>query len=190
KEKKGLTKTQTRKKIEDDDDSDLLGEDLMLNEKEEGNDFSDQRKRADDIMNHENRRMAVKRNLEGNSHIPKSKFSCLSSNEIIDVSKKMGVNMNNQNMESIDLLKEMELAQEILGSNKKSEALGKSRRVWMIITQIKLKGVAPLMRHMISQYNSSLLSLMNSNVSDHNPLIAYELKKLEENEESDPLNSE
>jgi hypothetical protein len=29
-------------------------------------------------------------------------------------------------------------AQEILGSNKKSEALGKSRRVWMIITQIKL----------------------------------------------------
>jgi hypothetical protein len=119
---------------------------MILNvSQEEGNDFSDQRKRADDIMNHEvrqksmpspipvrrvserlkkdmgvrieekNRRMAVKRNLEGNSHIPKSKFSCLSSNEIIDVSKKMGVNMNNQNMESIDLLKEMELARQCLG---------------------------------------------------------------------------
>jgi hypothetical protein len=62
--------------------------------------------------------MVVKRNLEGNSHIPKSKFSCLSSNEIIDISKKMGVNMNNQNMESIDLLKEMELARQCLGQKK------------------------------------------------------------------------
>jgi hypothetical protein len=71
-----------------------------------------------------NRRMAVKRNLEGNSCIPKSNFSCLSSNEIIDISKKMGVNMNDQNMESIELLKEMELARQCLGQ-KKNEILQK-----------------------------------------------------------------
>jgi hypothetical protein len=66
------------------------------------------------IIEEKNRRMVVKRNLEGNTHIPKSKFSCLSSVEVIDISKKMGVNMNNQNMKYIDLLKEMELARQCL----------------------------------------------------------------------------
>jgi type III secretion system FlhB-like substrate exporter len=75
-----------------------------------------------------NRRMAVKRNLEGNSCIPKSIFSCLASNEIIDISKKMGVNMNDQNMESIELLKEMELARHCLGQ-KKMRFFRKKRKI-------------------------------------------------------------
>jgi hypothetical protein len=62
--------------------------------------------------------MAVKRNLEGNSCIPEPNFSCLASKEIIDISKKMGVNINEQNMKSIELLKEMELARQCLGQKK------------------------------------------------------------------------
>jgi hypothetical protein len=129
------------------------GSSILNVSQEEGEDLSDQRKK-DDIMHHEdcqksmpspipvrrvserlkkdmgmrieekNRRMAVKRNLEGNSYIPKSNFSCLASNEIIDISKKMGVNTNDQNMESIELLKEMELARQCLGQ-KKNEILQK-----------------------------------------------------------------
>ncbi|KAL5665135.1 hypothetical protein ACJX0J_025243, partial [Zea mays] len=124
---------------EDDDDSDLLGEELMamknqldLNEKEVENSeelisgtqgssiLNASQEEADGIIHHEdsqkfmpspipvrrvserlkkdmgirieekNRRMAVKRNLEGNSCIPESNFSCLASKEIIDISKKMG----------------------------------------------------------------------------------------------------
>jgi hypothetical protein len=66
----------------------------------------------------------VKRNLEGNSCIPEPIFSCLASKEIIDISKKMGVNINEQNMESIELLKEMELARQCL-DQKKIEILQK-----------------------------------------------------------------
>lgn len=65
-----------------------------------------------------NRRMAVKRNLEGNNPKPKSKFSYLYSVEIIDISKTMGVNMGNHSMDSIDLIKEMELARQCLGRKK------------------------------------------------------------------------
>jgi hypothetical protein len=89
---------------------------VILNvSQEEGDDPSNQRKKADGKMNYEvrqksipspipvrrasekhlgirieekNRRMAMKINLEGNTHNPKSKFSCLSSIEIIDMSKK------------------------------------------------------------------------------------------------------
>jgi hypothetical protein len=134
------------------------GSTILNVSQEEGEDFSDQRKRDDDTMHHEdsqksmpspipvrrvserlkkdmgirneekNRRMAVKRNLEGNSYIPKSNFSCLASNEIIDISKKMGINMNNQNMESIDLLKEMELARQCLGQ-KKMRLCRKKRKI-------------------------------------------------------------
>jgi type III secretion system FlhB-like substrate exporter len=78
-----------------------------------------------------NRRMAVKRNLEGNSCIPESNFSCLASKEIIDISKKMGVNMNDQNMESIELLKEMELARQCLGQKKMRFFRKKRKIIWL-----------------------------------------------------------
>jgi hypothetical protein len=124
------------------------GSSIVNASQEEGDDLSDQRKKADGIIYHEdnqkvllspipvrrvserlkkdmgnrieekNRRMAVKRNLEGNSCIPEPIFSCLASKEIIDISKKMGVNINEQNMESIELLKEMELARQCLGQKK------------------------------------------------------------------------
>uniref|UniRef100_A0A804LT84 DUF4283 domain-containing protein n=1 Tax=Zea mays TaxID=4577 RepID=A0A804LT84_MAIZE len=124
------------------------GSSIVNVSQEEGEDLSDQRKKTDGIIHHEdnqkfmpspipirrvserlkkdmgirieekNRRMAVKRNLEGNSCIPEPNFSCLASKEIIDISKKMGVNINEQNMESIELLKEMELARQCLGQKK------------------------------------------------------------------------
>ncbi|ONL98574.1 hypothetical protein ZEAMMB73_Zm00001d029374 [Zea mays] len=132
------------------------GSSIVNASQEEGDDLSDQRKKTDGIIYHEgnqkvmpspipvrrvserlkkdmgikieekNRRMAVKRNLEGNSCIPEPIFSCLASKEIIDISKKMGVNINEQNMESIELLKEMELARQCLGQ-KKIEILQKKR---------------------------------------------------------------
>jgi hypothetical protein len=130
------------------------GSSIVNVSQEEGEDLSDQRKKIDGVIFHEdnqksmpspipvrrvserlkkdmgirieekNRRMAVKRNLEGNSCIPEPNFSCLASKEIIDISKKMGVNINEQNMESIELLKEMELARQCLGQ-KKTEILQK-----------------------------------------------------------------
>ena len=56
-----------------------------------------------------NRRMVVKRNLEGNTQ-KTDKISCLPSKGIITLSKKIGVKVDNQNLDSVNLLKEMEIA--------------------------------------------------------------------------------
>jgi hypothetical protein len=80
---------------------------------------SERLKKDQGLINEEtNRRMAVKRNLEGNNPKPKYKISYLSYVVIIDISKKMGVDMGNHNMDSIDLIKEMELARQCLGRKK------------------------------------------------------------------------
>ncbi|KAL5675966.1 hypothetical protein ACJX0J_012097, partial [Zea mays] len=127
-------------------------------------------------------------------------------------SKKMGVNMNDQNMESIELLKEMELKkneilqkkeednmtkkkreniekEKFLASIKKSETLGKSQKV--------KKGVAPLMRHMISQYKFHTtwwnIQILNRLLGGFGISLAglglESQRKLEEIEETDLLNS-
>jgi hypothetical protein len=94
-----------------------------------GGSVRDLRKTRASELKKKNRRMAMKRNLECNKSKPNSEISCLSSTEIIYISKKMGVNMDNTNMESIDLIKEMELARQCLGRKKE---LVLQKRVKMI----------------------------------------------------------
>ncbi|KAL5656594.1 hypothetical protein ACJX0J_035913, partial [Zea mays] len=211
-------------KNKEDDDSDLLGEDHT-------------------IIEEKNRRMAVKRNLEGNSCIPEPNFSCLASKEIIDISKKMGVNINEQNMKSIELLKEMELKKEVDNMEKKentekelrkfiglqetmigdcdefitrkldpsgdylwlwSPAKGKSGGI-LVGSRIDDLDVGSFKKgnHILQFCDNSREPYIHNLVEIHMisggftcgswenifPLIASELKKLEEIEESDLLNS-
>ncbi|PWZ38285.1 hypothetical protein Zm00014a_041421 [Zea mays] len=109
-----------------------------------------------------NRRMAVKRNLEGNKSKPNSEISCLSSTEIIDISKKMGVDMGNTNMESIDLIKEMELARQCLGL------------LWNC-RGIRKKGVAPFIRNLIGLHKFKFIGLQETMVVEGDDSITKKL---------------
>jgi hypothetical protein len=145
---------------------------LNVSQEEEDN-SSDQRKKADGMMKPEvrqkstpiferrvnerlkkdlgirieekSRRMYVKRSLEGNIHKSKSNFSCLSSIKIIDISKKMGVTMSNQNLDFIDLLKEMELARQCLFD------YAKKRKI-LLLEKLKSPGEREMCPWAISKY--------------------------------------
>lgn len=69
-----------------------------------------------------NRRMAVKRNLEGNPQ-KLNKISCLLVDDIVMLSKKMGVKIHSKNLDYVNLLKEMEIARQNL--NRKKDKLEK-----------------------------------------------------------------
>ncbi|KAL5665344.1 hypothetical protein ACJX0J_025452, partial [Zea mays] len=196
----------------------------MQKDKKDGN-----TKQHDDCSGEEKNKKGVDNseelNLEGNSCIPEPNFSCLASKEIIDISKKMGVNINEQNMESIELLKEMELARQCLGqkkteilqkkevdnmekkentkkefrkkilaSTKKSETLGKSQKLDpsgdYLIDDLDV-GSFKKGNHIL-QHNLYLKGWdwnLKGIKKKRRDQIASELKKLEEIEESDLLNS-
>lgn len=65
-----------------------------------------------------NRRMAVKRNLESNPHVNVNNFSCLSPANIMLLSRKMGINMDDQHFDSTNLMKEMEMARNNLNQKR------------------------------------------------------------------------
>jgi hypothetical protein len=57
-----------------------------------------------------NKRMTVKRNLEGNILVPTNNFTDIPLSKIVCLSSKMGVKIDIENMTPIDLIKEMEIA--------------------------------------------------------------------------------
>jgi hypothetical protein len=52
----------------------------------------------------------MKKNLECNSMNPKNSFAVLNNNDLVIRSRKMGVNIDNYDLEKFDLLKELETA--------------------------------------------------------------------------------
>ena len=83
-----------------------------------------------------NRRMVVKRNLEGNAQ-KTDKISCLPSKGIITLSKKMGVKHDNQNFESLNLLKEMEIARHNL-NEKRDDMKKQNKEVKCVLCEANL----------------------------------------------------
>jgi hypothetical protein len=57
-----------------------------------------------------NKRMTVKRNLEGNILVPTNNFTDIPLSKIVCLSSNMGVKIDVENMTPIDLIKEMEIA--------------------------------------------------------------------------------
>jgi hypothetical protein len=88
-------------------------EEKMCTKKEDRR-VSERLKDAGIRIEEKNRRIATKRNLEGKYYATRQKVDFSSLNDIADLAFKAGIKIKDDNLESIDLVKEMEIANECL----------------------------------------------------------------------------
>jgi hypothetical protein len=93
-------------------------EEKMCTKKEDRRVSERLKKDAGIRIEEKNRRIAAKRNLEGKFYATRQKVDFSSLNDIADLAFKAGIKIRDDNLESIDLVKEMEIANECLAQKK------------------------------------------------------------------------
>lgn len=93
-------------------------EEKMCTKKEDRRVSERLKKDAGIRIEEKNRRIAAKRNLEGKFYATRQKVDFSSLNDIADLAFKAGIKLKDDNLESIDLVKEMEIANECLAQKK------------------------------------------------------------------------
>jgi hypothetical protein len=105
-------------------DEDIL---LMGNKTEKAEAREDGKKQA----MAKNRRMDVKRNLEDNYYIPINNIVSLSNDDFLNVTKNVGIKLDNNDNGYFDLIKEMEIARSCLTQKKELNAMNDNDRLLM-----------------------------------------------------------